>query len=438
VLHRIVWNYLDTLRSHRLGKRELAELQSRRLRTIVRHAYQTVPFYHDMVSRRGVRPDQIEGPERLRLLPALTRQDIQDNYPGRILATGTSTRGTIIRHTSGTTGEPLTVVWDNEYCDMISATRMVIVHILGVSLLDKTVEILYYGPESGMPRARPAGSRVRKVLAGPFLPPTLFTLRSRKMGFHRSIAELEDELAGFRPVAINTRPSYLRRLGLLLNEHGKTLQVRKTLVGGEFVSGSMRKELEDLFDSEVFTALGAQELGALGMECSEHSGMHLFADHFVFEFLRDGEPASAGEDAELIVTSLHNKTMPLIRYKLGDVVVPEPDTNCACGLNLPKLREVKGRPEDGLELPDGTRIPAGPVLDYIESLGLRDYQLVQTGKDSIIVKLLPNQDTRQTEQRLVSYLRSLFGDDVQIRLEEWKGDDIPPKYRPALRRYPAS
>src|SRR5208337_3181093 len=341
-------------------------------------------------------------------------------YPERMLASGRPTEGTIIKHTSGTTGRPLEIVWDNEYCDRTAALRMVIVQSLGVSLLDKTVDIQYYGPEETGPSAKSKGSRLLKILTGPVMTPTLFTLRSRKTGFHRSILEVERELFRLRPAAIYCRPSYLRRLGLHLEREGKNLQVRRIFAAGEYLSNSVRRELEGFFDSEVFNALGCQELGPLGMECGEHSGIHLFSDYFAFEFLRDGEPASAGEAAELIVTSLHNKTMPLIRYKLGDVVVPESDVDCACGLGLPKLREVRGRPDDGLELPDGTRIPTGPVVDYIESLGLRDYQLIQTGKDSVLVRLVQEQDTRQTVQKLVSYVQSLFGDSVQVKLEEWK------------------
>ncbi len=433
MLHRILWNYLAARRSHRLRGKELAELQGRKLRSIVHHAYHTVPFYHDAFAEHNITPDQIKSAEQLRLLPVLARQDIQDNYPDRMLASGSSTEGTIIRHTSGTTGRPLEIVWDNEYCDAMAALRMVIVQSLGLSLFDKTAEIQYSGPEEAGPSAGPRGSRLHKILVGPVMTPTLFTLRSRKMGFRMSIFEVEKELFELQPMAVNSRPSYLRRLGLHLDKEGKKLQVRKILAGGEYLSSSVRKELESFFDSEVFTALGSQELGALGMECGEHSGMHLFSDYFAFEFLRDGEPASAGEAAELVITSLHNKTMPLIRYRLGDIVVPESDGDCSCGLGLPKLREIRGRPEDGLELPNGTLIPTGPVVDYIESLGLRNYQLIQTGKDSVLVKLVQEQDTRQTVQKLVSYIQSLFGDSVQVKLEEWKDDDIPPKYRPVMR-----
>lgn len=433
VLHRIVWDYLAARRNYRLSGRELAELQGRKIRSLVHHAYRTVPFYHDAFVKRAITPDQIRSAEQLRLLPVLTRQDIQDNYPHRIPSSGRSTDGTIIRHTSGTVGRPLEIAWDNEDCDRNTARHLVMAQSLGLSFLDKTVDILYLGPEKPGPSTTPEMSRLRKILIGPVTTPMIFTLRLRKTGFRRSVLEVEKELLRLRPAAIYSRPSYLRRLGSHLDREGKKLQVGKILAGGEYLSSSVRKELEGYFDSEVFNGLGAQELGTLGVECREHRGIHLFSDQFAFEFLRDGDPASAGEAAELVITSLYNKTMPLIRYRLGDVVVPESDVDCACGLCLPKLREIRGRPDDGLELPDGTRIPVGPVVDRIESLGLRDYQLIQTGEDSVLVKLVQAQDTGQAVQELVSYVQSLFGDSVQVNLEEWKVDDIPPKYRPVMR-----
>lgn len=440
MLYRILWEYFAARRSRRLKKEELAELQNKKLRRIVRHAYYNVPFYHDAFAQRNVDPDRIRGVEHLRLLPLLTRQLIEKNYPDRMLASGRSLGGTLIRHTSGTTGRPLEIVWDNEYCDRTAAKLMVQTQSRGVSILDRAVEVEYWGPEeegispnSGRGRLRERAQRLRKILVGPITTPTLFTLRSRKMGFHRSIIEIEKELLRFRPVAINCRPSYLRRLGHHLEGEGRRLQIRKIVAVGEYLSSSVRSELERLFDSEVFNAFGSQELGPLGSECREHSGIHLHSDYFAFEFLKDGEQASAGEAADLVVTSLYNKKMPLIRYRLGDVVVPESDEICACGLSLPRLREIRGRPDDGLESPDGALIPIGPVVDYIESLGLRDYQLLQTGKASFLVKLIQEQNTGQAAQKLASYLQSLFGDDAQVKLEEWKEDDIPPKYRPVMR-----
>ncbi|MDA4127873.1 MAG: hypothetical protein OK422_00175 [Thaumarchaeota archaeon] len=119
-----------------------------------------------------------------------------------------------------------------------------------------------------------------------------------------------------------------------------------------------RRDLHELFRTEIFVHYGTAELGGVGFECPEHSGFHIISDFFICEVLRDGEAASPGETGELVFTSLENEAMPLIRYDIGDVAVPEQDARCGCGSSFPRLRTIYGRRSEGLLLPDGTRIPA--------------------------------------------------------------------------------
>ena len=437
MLHRILLNYLTIRRERNRSRRDLKQFQNKMLRRIVGHAYYNVPYYNAAYKQRQITPDQITSTEKLPLLPILTRGLVEANYPDGMLAQGSLTAATIIRRTTGTTGRALEIVWDSEYCDMMAASKLLLAQAMGTSLFDRTVEVLYAGPLETERTNQNKRSRLRRLLVGPTTTPRLLTFRSKKVAFRKSILEIEEQLRDYHPAAINSRPAYLRRLGVNLKECGRSLQFDKILAGGEVLSTSVRRDLEAFFDSEVFDALGSQELGALGVECREHNGIHLFSDCYAFEFIKDGETASAGEAADLVVTSLYNRAMPLIRYKLGDVVVPERDEECACGLSLPKLREISGRPDDGLQLPGGTQVPVGPVVDRIEEMGFRDYQVLQTGEQAVTVKLVEKQIGDEWTRRLLLYLRSVLGEDVQIKVEQWKEDDIPPKYRPVLRQFSA-
>ena len=400
--------------------------------------YENVPLYHDWFRARNLLPEEIKTTDQLRLLPVLTRQTIEDNYPGRILSVKARIENVVRRTTSGTTGKPLEVLWDNEYCDTISSLRLLSVWFTGTSHLAKTVEIQYFGSDSPEPRRRSASRRARKILFGPMVAPKLLTLRASKMGFRKSITEVEEELLRIHPAAVESRPSYLRRLGLHLKNGGRTLGVKKIVSDGEYLSKQVREDLADLFQAEVFDFYGANELGPLALECGAHAGKHLNMDYFVFEFLKNGEPVSPGEQAEVLITPLYNKTMPLLRYRVGDLVIPDSDDSCECGLHLPRLKEVLGRPNDGLVLPDGTQIPTGVVVDYIEdTVRLREYQLIQTARNSILLKLKEEQDVLTVRTLVSTYLKSLFGDDLGLSVETWKEDDIPPKYRPVIRRFAA-
>jgi phenylacetate-CoA ligase len=435
MLHRIIAEYLRARSSHGLKGPDLKKLQDKKVRLLARTIFESVPLYHDFFRDSGLLPEDVKGLEDLGQLPILTRDGIQANFPGRILRTDGNVEEMIHRKTSGTSGTPLEVIWDNKYCDVVAALRMMNVRAIGASHLDRTIEVRYFGPvtDNVDPPDLRRKSKVRRVLIGPLLTPTLLSLRAKTLGFHKSIKEIEEPLSRLRPAAIHCRPSYLRRFGLHLEEEGRRLQIPRIVSSGEYLSKRSREELKETFQADVYDAYGAQELGPLGLECGEHAGIHLISDYFAFEFLRAGERVSPGEAGELIVTALHNETMPLVRYRIGDIVVSEADGRCACGSYLPRIREIQGRPDDGLVLPDGTRMPTGTVVNQIENaFGLRDYQIVQRKSGALLVRLRREQDDPDTSKALGSYFRSLLGADLSIETEVWSEDEMPPKYRPVV------
>lgn len=354
-----------------------------------------------------------------------------------ITSSNYSEKGVIRRHTSGTTGKPVEVLWDNAYCDVVAALRLMNVRATGSSHFAKTVEIQYWGPSRPEVRGQKP-NRLRKLLLGPLDAPRLLTLRARTRGFHRTILELEKELHRIKPSAIQSRPSYLRRLGAQLLRRGPKLPVRNLVTEGEYLSSAVRKDLSKMFDAEVFNTYGSMEAGPFGIECRIHEGIHLSTDYFAFEVVRDGQAVSPEEQGDILVTTLDNRFMPLIRYRLGDSVVLESEERCRCGSSLPRLREVFGRTDDGLVIPTGGKVPTGEITNYLEGfLGLRDYQLVQTSVSSFLLKVKVEQDNPALRASMHGYVTSLIGQVTDLEVEYWMDDDIPPKYRPVVSRISA-
>ena len=73
MFHRIAWDYAVALKSRRLDRQGLERLQRRKIRALMRHAYENVPLYHDWFRERDLLPDDIQSRDQLRLLPVLTR-----------------------------------------------------------------------------------------------------------------------------------------------------------------------------------------------------------------------------------------------------------------------------------------------------------------------------------------------------------------------------
>ncbi len=202
------------------------------------------------------------------------------------------------------------------------------------------------------------------------------------------------------------------------------------------------RRLEELTSARYSTLMEARESGALGFECSEHSGIHLNSDYYVFEFSHQSEERAGGIPSsveaidyhEILITGLHNYSMPLIRYRQDDIVkVDEDGEKCGCGSYLPRLRQIQGRTDDEFVRVDGTRIPPGTIMEYIESvLQVRDYQLIQRSKDRVSVMLNLTTNRPQKADAISSYLRQILGEDVRLEFEEWKNEEMPAKYRPVV------
>ena len=157
-----------------------------------------------------------------------------------------------------------------------------------------------------------------------------------------------EALALLDPTVIFTVPSMYERCWPTLRQSYEEVgggSLRKVVFLGERVPKQLRAELETEREIEVFSYYGAAETSSLGIECPAHAGIHLYTDRNLFEL---GPSEHGGSDGQLVVTSLAQKTVPLIRYALGDeiVVIPGP---CPCGLPYPRV-DVLGRAGDSFSI----------------------------------------------------------------------------------------
>jgi phenylacetate-CoA ligase len=96
-----------------------------------------------------------------------------------------------------------------------------------------------------------------------------------------------------------------------------------------------------LVHTAVHEDYGSAELGSIGAECGEQSGIHIFDDLFNVEVIKNGRPAQPGEIWRVLITDYYNYSMPLIRYDIGDVGLFV-ETPCPYGRPSRRI-EIKGR-----------------------------------------------------------------------------------------------
>ena len=219
-----------------------------------------------------------------------------------------------------------------------------------------------------------------------------------------------DALVRLDPTAIFAVPSMFERcwppLRRLYDEAGNG-NLRKVVFLGERVPHQIRAELESERGIEVFSYYGAAETSSLGIECAAHAGIHLYVDRNLFE-LRPSE--REGSDGQLVVTSLTQKTAPLVRYALGDEIVLM-HGECPCGLSHPRV-DVLGRAGDSFSVL-GSRLHYDSLLRSVyrkfEEIGYMQVVLTTEVQDTLTV-LLPD-TMRPHEKRMKD---SLLSDQLEL------------------------
>ena len=170
-------------------------------------------------------------------------------------------------------------------------------------------------------------------------------------------------LKRLKPTVLISVPSIIQRL--LEEDDGDGIKsVRAVVHIGEGMSRATRARVSEALGAEVFSYYGSSETSGIGIECVAHSGVHLMSSRHVLEIDTSGH---RDDEGELIVTTLEQRGLPLLRYRLGDLVRLR-QGSCSCGLDDPRV-DVLGRSEPFASIL-GSKIHQGAVLGTLNAAGL--------------------------------------------------------------------
>ena len=383
--------------------------QTERLRTLIVHAYDTVPYYRERMDAIGLKPDSIRSLEDLPKLPLLHRETVRDQLP-RLLSRRFSPRQRIHGHTSGTTGAPLQVYWDRQTCIVNNV----------VDWRQKIWAGMKYGEPYAVLFGRMIVSPTRRK--PPFWRMNYLHHQLWLSTFHLSPANLDayvDKLRSYRPVAIEGYPSTLFILARHLARTNQTLPMRAALTTSETLFPEQRATIEQAFACRVFDFYGQAERVVFATECERHEGHHPNLDYGILEIVNDrGEPVREGELGWIVGTSLHNHAMPLIRYVTRDVTRLRMKP-CSCGRTFPVMDDVTTKAEDIVVTRDGRFIsPSTLTHPFKELHDVVESQILQETRDELIVRIVRAKDYDEGQApRLTHALHQRVGEDMRIRIE---------------------
>lgn len=374
-----------------LAGREAAALQS-----LLYHAGQEVPYYAEQFKKLDIADVRKFNIDLWEYLPVLSRAALRDlgpllharHYPDSFGNSGFSTSG-------GSTGVPVRVKktdFDGFFWNVMGQREAlwhfdrldgVVANLRGIG--SELYTTLYSAPLT---------KRVSKgiVIEGWGAPLGLLW-QTGPMGLmqpgadHQAVVEF---LTTLNPHHILIRPSGLR----LLLHYIKAQNIRLPRLAtvwtiSETVTDDLRELCQSVLGAELISNYSAAEIGIIALQCPSHGGYHVMSETVKVEILdAENRPCGKGEIGRVVVTSLTNRAMPLIRYAIGDEA--EVGGPCPCGRGLMRLERIVGRTENYLVRPDKSRMRFDVSHYRIAALEfVLEFQVVQTDYDRLTLKVVP-------------------------------------------------
>jgi len=361
----MIWNEEIECMAHD----ELEKLQLKRLRDVVKRAYETVPYYKKRFDEAKIKPEDIKTLDDIQKLPLTTKDDLRAAYPFGMFAV--PRREIVEVHTSsGTTGKPTVSGYTKEDIKIWSEVMARGLTMFGVTEDDIIQNTHGYGLFTGgfgvHYGAQHIGATVIPISTG----------QTR-----RQIEIMKD----FGTTILIVTPSYGLYLAEVAGEEGvgrDDLNLHSIGFGAEMWTEEMRQELQNRFNAPAYNIYGLTEIMGPGiaLECPEQDGLHVMEDHFYPEII-DSETMEVledGETGELVLTTLTRHGMPIIRFRTKDITSLKSGT-CSCGRTLIKMERITGRTDDMLKIRGVAVFPSQIEKALLKMDGIEPhYQIIAT------------------------------------------------------------
>jgi phenylacetate-CoA ligase len=403
---------------------QVSAIQQSRLLALLAHAGTHVPYYRQMFRNLGL---DSGGPGRVlesfQQLPLLDKVTVRNSFAA-LQSDDIHRRDCFENWSGGTTGEPLAFMQQHGEVRLTGGTVLRWFYGWhGIRPGDR--EVRFWGSDRDLFRTRtPLKSSLFEAARG------LRLLNTFRLDTYR-IPELIARMNEYRPALVRGYSSSLFEVAQYALANGLLIVPPRVVISSAgTLFPAMRARIEAAFGCRVYNHYGTREMHNVAMECRARTGLHVSAfTHLVEVVDEQGNPCPRGTEGELVITSLLNYAMPLIRYRIGDRGTLSA-TNCPCGRGLPVLSHISGRTVEAFRTRSG-RVVLGEFFIYLFEVIMKGakfakVQVVQKDYDLVEVRtlLLPGQELSEEARREIrSRIRVAMGEDCRVEFSVL--DDIP-------------
>jgi phenylacetate-CoA ligase len=402
---------------------ELKNVQSDRLKMLVNYIYAKCDVYRKKFDSDGIGPADIKDIGDIKKLPFTTKDDMRDNYPFNLFSAPVKDVQEI-HVSSGTTGNPTVVGYSKDDVKLWGEV-MARAFCCAGAVPGDMIQVAYgYGLFTGG-----LGAHYGALEMGMTIIPASSGQTKRQLKL----------MTDFKPRVLACTPSYALYMAEEAKEMG--LDPRQSsweigVFGAEPWGEKMRSEIERTWNMLATDIYGLSEIIGPGVsqECTYKCGMHIFSDVFLPEIIdpETGKDVKAGQQGELVITTLTKQAIPLIRYRTRDIVSINYEL-CKCGRTSPRISKVVGRTDDMIVVRGINVFPSQIESVLLSVEGIQPhYQLIVDRSASfldeleILVEVEPSifsdeiKKLQMLEQKIRKEIESVLGIGAKVRLVEPK------------------
>jgi phenylacetate-CoA ligase len=407
---KLVYKILS--RTQWLNREEILEMQNTRLQHLIWHAYSNVPYYQNLFKLNGVHPSQIRTREDLSKISLLSKSDVSDNLYMDLFSIGHVKKEMLKIATSGSTGQPFVTYADRRQLEMRFATTLRALEWTGWKFGDRQLRLWHQ--RLGMSWIQSFKERFDALLLRrKFIPAFELT--------EIALEKLIHDLNIYKPKLIDGYAESLNFLAMYLKKGGK-LAFKPTAVmsSAQMLTSTTRTEIEESLGTKVFDKYGAREFSGIAYQCAFSEHHHVMDESYIVEILNDGKPAKPGETGEIVITDLNNYSVPLIRYRIGDLAVAVDNSRpCPCGRSLSRIGDIQGRTQAIVYCENGRWLPGTFFAHFFKDYDniVLHFQIIQEVRKGFILKIVKGYQWNQKDwEDLINNLREYVG-ETQIQIE---------------------
>ncbi len=403
ILEKIQWKSFEENRA----------IQQKRLYDLMDYATNNIPYYQKVSVEREIKISEHSIFEDIKKFPVLTRSILKKNFD-QLYKFRDKTH--FKNFSGGSTGEPVSFYQDKEFSDWSLALTLLFDEWAGLEIGNKKIK-LWGSQRDILKGCQGFKAKLKEILF------QVKILDSFKMGTKEMERYLQ-VIDQWQPKLILAYSNSIYELSLFIKHRQKKVcSSVNVITSAGILTDQMRDVIGDVFGGSVFNSYGTREVGGVACSCDCGDALHVNMFNHYLEILdKDLNPTRKGKIGNIYITTLNNKTMPLIRYKIGDLAIPA-DGFCSCGRGWPLIQKVIGRETDVFRKENGEIIAGEFFIHFIgvvfnKSL-IEKFQVVQEDFDKIKIKIVTRKrrEFKQHQSNIVKNIRSVMGGDCKVDFE---------------------